>query len=208
MKLHESKNTFRFGTDPATASGAVILLHGRGGSAEDIAGLSREIPGKLAFAAPQAAAHSWYPQRFFAPVQQNEPWLSSALEVIEQQVEYFRSAGLPDERIGLAGFSQGACLALEYLFRNPVRLGFVAALSGALIGPLRLVRARGDLKRTPVLLGCAEHDEFIPLPHVQETDGHFTGANAQVTKIIFPGSQHGVFPEEMEWIRKQTASWK
>lgn len=208
MRLHDAKETLWFGTDPARARGAVILVHGRGGSPEDIAGLADELPQEnIAFAAPRALRGTWYPHRFFDPLDQNEPWLSSGLEVIGGLVGRLLEAGIPAERIGLGGFSQGACLSLEYAFRHPRRYGFVAGLSGALIGPLKAARAGVDLLKTPILLGCAREDAYIPLPHVEESDRILSAANTELTKLIFPGHDHAVFPEEIGWICQKMAHW-
>src|SRR5882757_2873882 len=115
-QLHDIKGTARFGSPLSQAQGAVILVHGRGSSPHDIAGLADVIPGGgLAFLAPAATGGTWYPQRFLAPLERNEPWLSSALNVIDQLVAEALAAGIASERIGLAGFSQGACLVLEYV---------------------------------------------------------------------------------------------
>ncbi len=202
MHLHEFTHCLRFGAPLATASGVVLLLHGRGSSAEDIAGLAKAFGrAQLAYVAPQAANHSWYPHRFLVPPAQNEPWLSSALSVIDTLVAEAHAAGIPYERIGLAGFSQGACLALEYSTRHPRRYAFVAGLSGALIGPTAPPRDVVDLQRTPVLIACAEADAHIPLEHVEHSAAALAAFNADVTKHIFPGSAHTVFPEEIAWLK-------
>jgi predicted esterase len=201
MHLHNPANTLRLGVPPERAHAAILLLHGRGSSADEIAGLNSvfKAPG-LAFLAPNATHQTWYPQRFLAPTAQNEPWLSSALEVIDHLVKEIRTAGLPDERIGLVGFSQGACLALEYAARHPRRYGFVAGLSGALIGPLTEDRPAFDLQGTPVLVGCAERDSHIPLEHVEASIRMLKSAGADVERQIFPGSAHTVFPAEISWL--------
>ncbi len=200
-KLHETKGTARFGSPLSQALSAVILVHGRGSSPHDIAGLADVIPGaSLAFLAPAATGGTWYPQRFLAPLERNEPWLSSALDVIDQLVTEVLAAGIASEKIGLAGFSQGACLVLEYASRHPRRYGFVAGLSGALIGPPDTPRPAGDLHRTPVLLGCAERDAHIPLDYVERSAEILSRLNADVTKQIFPGAAHAVFPAEAEWL--------
>jgi phospholipase/carboxylesterase len=209
MQLHESTDTLRLGPPLAEAAGAVILLHGRGSSADDIAGLARSLKGRpLAFLAPNATDGTWYPQRFFVPLAHNEPWLSSALSVVDQLVGEVLAAGIPSERIGIAGFSQGACLTLEYAVRNPRRYGFVAGLSGALIGPLDVTRREIDLGKTPTLVACAEGDAHIPLEFVEKSAALLDGFNASVTKQIFRGSAHTVFPEEIAWLREQVAAWK
>jgi phospholipase/carboxylesterase len=200
---HTIKGTARFGSPLSQAHGAVILVHGRGSSSHDIAGLADVIPGTaLAFLAPAATGGTWYPQRFLAPLERNEPWLSSALNVIDQLVAEGLSAGIAVERIGLAGFSQGACLVLEYAARHPRRYGFVASLSGALIGPPDTPRPAGDLHATPVLLGCAELDAHIPLDYVERSAEIFFQYHADVTKQIFPGAVHGIFPAETEWLKR------
>lgn len=209
MQLHDTADTLRFGAPHAQAVGAVILLHGRGSAADEIAGLGRALKnGAVTFLAPNAAGNAWYPQRFFVPLIQNEPWLSSALGVIDQLVTEAHAAGIPFERIGLVGFSQGACLALEYAARNPRRYGFVAGLSGSLIGPLDTPRPAADLEKTPVLVACAEADAHIPLEFVEKSAATFSEFNSAVTKQLFRGSSHTIFPEELVWLRQQVADWK
>jgi len=207
MHLHDSASTLRLGARLAKARGAVILVHGRGSSASDIAGLAEAFPGEgIAFLAPEATGNTWYPERFFVPPARNEPWLSSALGVIDRLVDEAVAAGIPHDRIGLAGFSQGGCLALEYAVRRPRRHAFVAGLSGALIGPTDTPRTAVDLGRTPVLLGCAERDAHIPLEHVEHSAAFFAACNADLTKHIFPGAMHTVFPSEIAWLREQAAA--
>ncbi len=209
--IHSTQDTLRVGTPLAQAAGAVILLHGRGSSSDDIAGLARSLkgaPAPLAFLAPNATDNTWYPQRFFVPLAHNEPWLSSALDVIDELVGEAHAAGIPYERIGIAGFSQGACLTLEYAARNPRRYGFIAGLSGGLIGPLDTPRPPADLQKTPTLVACAESDAHIPLEFVQKSAVTLNTFNATVTQQIFRGGAHTVFPEEIAWLRQQVATWK
>ncbi|MET0263553.1 MAG: dienelactone hydrolase family protein [Rariglobus sp.] len=207
MHLHDASHSLRFGAPLANAQGAVILLHGRGSSAEDIAGLTEVFASDdFAYLAPHAANSTWYPHRFLVPPAQNEPWLSSALATIDTLVHEALAAGIPSERIALVGFSQGACLALEYVARHPRRYAFVAGLSGALIGPTDTTRNCVDLLGTPILLGCAERDAHIPLEHVEHSATALTAFNAQVTTHIFPGSAHTVFPVEIEWLKNQSAA--
>jgi phospholipase/carboxylesterase len=201
MKLHDSQGTLRFGQPLSKARGAVILIHGRGSSPHDIAGLADALPGAgLAFLAPAAEGGTWYPQRFFVPTEANEPWLSSALGVIAGLAAEAKAAGIAPENLGLVGFSQGACLALEFAARHPRRYGLVAGLSGALIGPLGAPRPPADLRGTPVLLGCAESDPHIPLEYVERSAKTLSQMGAEVTKQIFPGGYHTVFPEEIAWL--------
>lgn len=209
MHLHDTNDTLRFGAPLPQATGAVILLHGRGSSAHDIAGLAKAMKSEsLAYLAPNATGGTWYPQRFLVSLTQNEPWLSSALGVLDQLVNEVHTAGIPFERIGLAGFSQGACLTLEYVARHPRRYAFAAGLSGALIGPLDTRRASVDLKRTPVLVACAESDAHIPLEFVEKSAATLEALNGDVTKQVYPGSAHTVFLDEVAWLRARVASLK
>jgi phospholipase/carboxylesterase len=209
MQLHDVNDTLRFGAPLAKAVGAVILIHGRGSSAGDVAPLGETLKNEaLSFLAPNAVDGTWYPQRFFVPLVRNEPWLSSAIGVIDQLLREIRAVGIPFERIGLIGFSQGACLTLEYAARYPQRYGFVAGLSGGLIGPLDTPRPAADMERTPVLVGCAESDPHIPLEFVEKSTATFSKLNADVTKQIFRGNAHTVFSEEIAWLRQRVLNWK
>jgi predicted esterase len=192
------------GADLSQAKAAAILIHGRGSTAEDIAGLTTrfDVPG-IAFLAPSAPQGAWYPHRFLAPLEQNEPWLTEALQVIDSVATEIVAAGIPARRIGLIGFSQGACLALEHAVRADRVYGFTAALSGALIGPLGTPRIARELDRTPVFLGCAAADGHIPLEHVEKSACILEMMNADVTTEIYPGSAHTVFPREVAWIKRQ-----
>ena len=200
-------DTLHFGPPLAKARGALLFLHGRGSSGDDIAGLAEALPaGDFAGFAPTAPGGAWYPQRFFVPLEHNEPALGAALATVEQLVGEIVAGGIPAERIGLIGFSQGACLALEHTARAGRRYAFTAALSGALIGPLDTPRARRDLGGTPVLLGCAEYDAHIPFEHVEHSAEVLAGMNAAVTKQIYPGGAHTVFPAEIAWLSQQLAA--
>jgi predicted esterase len=182
----------------------VILLHGRGASAEDILSLASELPQQgVAFLAPQAAGNAWYPNRFIAPVATNEPYLSSALETIDGLVQKINGSGLPSERIVLLGFSQGACLALEYAARHPRRYGGVAGLSGALIenGDQPRVYA-GSLDDTPVFLGCSDVDFHIPAERVLRSEEVLRGLGANVTTKLYPGLGHTINEDEIEAVSR------
>lgn len=208
MSIHQISNTLRFGTPLKEARGAVILVHGRGASAEDIAGLADVLPQEgMAFFAPDATQGTWYPQRFFMPLAMNEPWLSSGLALLHELVQEITAAGVPLGRIGLAGFSQGGCLALEYLVRHPAGLGFVAGMSSALIGPEGTGRPVVDLASVPVLVACSERDPHIPLEFVKSSVQTLKGLGAQVTSHIFPGGDHTVFQEEVDWVSGRMKAW-
>lgn len=185
----------------------MVLLHGRGDSAAGIMGLAQELAHPdYAFLAPQAAGGQWYPNRFIAPLASNEPWLSSALQSVADALAKAEEAGIPPERVVLLGFSQGACLALEYAARNARRYGGVAGLSGGLIGPDGTPRDyRGSLDGTPVLLGCSDVDFHIPLEQVHEAAAVLGRLGAQVDERIYPGMGHTINQDELDAVRDMIA---
>lgn len=190
------------------ASAAMIMVHGRGADAGDILGLAEyfERP-DIAYLAPEAAGHTWYPNRFLVPVEQNEPYLSSALGVLAMLVGDLENAGIAAERIFLLGFSQGACLSLEFAARNPRRYGGVFALSGGLIGAsVKAENYSGSLAGTPVFLGCSDIDPHIPLARVKESSAVMAALGATVTERIYPGMGHTVTGDEVEEIKKVLAT--
>jgi predicted esterase len=200
---HGTQPVLHTGKPLSEASRAVILLHGRGASAEDILGLAAEyaLP-DLAYLAPQAAASTWYPQRFIAPLAANEPWLTSALLRVDTLVQHSVQAGIPHDQIVLLGFSQGACLALEYAARNARRYGGVVGYSGGLIGPDGTPRDyAGSLAGTPVFLGCSDIDAHIPLARVQEAASVLTNLGASVETRIYPGMGHTINQDEISYVR-------
>jgi predicted esterase len=198
------------GRPPAEAPAAVILVHGRGGTAADILGLVPDLGRPdLAYLAPQAAGSSWYPYRFLAPLEQNEPWLSSGLAVLGQLLAVLDAAGIGAERTMLLGFSQGACLALEFAARAARRYGAVAGLSGSLIGPPGTPRdylagsaGPAGLDGTPVLLGCSDRDPHIPLPHVHETAQVMAALGGRVSEQIYPAMGHAINADEIDRMRR------
>ena len=177
-----------------------IMLHGRGASAEDILGLAREFSARdVACLAPQAANRTWYPNSFLAPILQNEPGLSSALRMIERLVHTLAQQQIPPSRIALMGFSQGACLTLEYSARHPQRFAVIAGFSGGLIGPPGTPRDYpGTFDGTPVFLGCSDVDQHIPVERVHETATVFERMGARVDKRIYPGMAHTIIAAEIE----------
>jgi predicted esterase len=205
MTHHEGQHVLRGGAAAKGARAALLLVHGRGATADDIFGLGEEvaagIPG-VALLAPQAAGNTWYPQRFLAPLAQNEPELTSALGVFAGLVAELGGAGIGPDKIILIGFSQGACLSIEYALRNARRYGGVVGLSGALIGPPGSPRSpKGSLAGTPAYLGCSDRDAHIPLGSVEESAAVLARFGAKVTKSIFPGMGHTVNAEELEAVR-------
>jgi phospholipase/carboxylesterase len=185
------------------AAGAVILVHGRGASAEDILNLGREFgQPELAYLAPQAAGHSWYPDSFLAPIQQNEPWLTSALNRLGQIVDDISLVGIAREKIVIAGFSQGACLGSEFVARNATRYGGLIAFSGGLIGPPGTeFRYSGKLDGTPVFFGGADPDPHVPWQRVQQSASVLSALGAEVLFRRYPGLPHTINQDEMEEAR-------
>lgn len=188
------------GTPLAQARGALILLHGRGGSAEDILDLGRALAGDcLALLAPQAPGHTWYPLSFLASREQNEPYLSSALDQVEAALTLATSAGLTPAQVAFCGFSQGACLGTEFVARHPQRYAGLVAFTGGLIGPLdERIMLTGDLSGTPILLSSGDPDPHVPWKRVQESGDLLSGIGASVSLKRYPGRPHTILPEEIE----------
>lgn len=193
----------RRGPAAGQATLAVILVHGRGDSASGILGLADALDAPhVMWLAPQAVGHAWYPFSFLAPMERNEPGLSSGLAVIDGLVETLRGEGLPPERIVLMGFSQGACLAQEYAARHARRYHAVIGLSGGLIGPPGTPRDYpGSFEGTPVFLGCSDIDAHIPVERVHESADVFARMGAAVDKRIYPGMGHTVNAEELSAVQ-------
>ncbi len=187
------------------ASRAIVLLHGRGASAEDILSLGRDLgagSSDIALLAPQAAGHTWYPESFMAPARRNEPWLTSALGFLGRTLDQAGNAGIPRERTIVAGFSQGACLASEYVARHPTRYGALLAFTGGLIGPpLTDFPHEGDLEETPVYLSAGDTDPHIPWRRVEATRAVLERMRGRVTMRRWPGRPHTILPEEIEEAR-------
>jgi phospholipase/carboxylesterase len=195
---HDGQPVLLAGEALEDAVAAMILLHGRGASGHDIMTLAAEVavPG-FAFLAPEAAGNAWYPNRFMEPLESNEPWLSSALETVGRVLARVEER-VPAGNVILLGFSQGACLALEFAARNSRRYGGIAGLSGGLIGPDSTPRDYpGSLEGTPVFLGCSDVDPHIPKERVTETGAVFKLMRAEVTVRLYPGMAHTVSPEEI-----------
>lgn len=201
--LHAGQPLLTAGVAPAQAAAGMVLVHGRGGDAPDMLNFAQDLGLRdIACVAPQAANNTWYPQRFIAPLALNEPWLTSALQAVERALATLQAGGLPRERLYLVGFSQGACLVLEYAARNAQRYAGVFGLSGGLIGPDTLARHdTGSLAGTPVFLGCNEEDPHIPKHRVEHAASTLTALGAVVETRFYPGYGHGVHPDEIARIR-------
>lgn len=199
--IHQNQPLRTAGVSLKDASAAILMLHGRGASAESILTLTDilgDLPG-FAYVAPQAAGHTWYPHSFLAPIKANEPSMSSALDTVDATLQTLKEAGLPPERVVLLGFSQGACLASEYAARHAQRYGGLIVFSGGLIGPEGTPRDyEGSLDGTPVFLGCSDIDAHIPLARVHETAEVLERLGGKVTERIYPGMGHTINQNEID----------
>ncbi len=200
---HAQAEVVETGPPLASAETAVLLLHGRGASAFDILGLGGELGfSDAAFLAPQAVGHTWYPNSFLAPIPNNEPWLSSAISLIASLVQRCVDAGISSERIVLVGFSQGACLASEFVARHPRRYAAVLAFTGGLIGPPGFdLHHDGSLAQTPILLSSGDPDPHVPWSRVEQTAAQFTAMDAAVKLRRYPGRPHTILAEELKTAR-------
>ena len=208
---HQDQPLVTGGTALEDASAAVVLTHGRGATARSIVQMGEEVHRDgVALLAPQAARNTWYPNSFLAPVERNEPGRTSGLRAIADAIEQANDAGIPVEHVMLVGFSQGACLASEFVARNPRRYGGLAALSGGLIGESvdlgDYATEDADLEETPVFLGCSDVDPHIPEERVHETADVLEAMNADVTKRLYEGMGHGVNEDELEFVSEMVAT--
>lgn len=214
---HAGQHVRTGGAPLSRAKLAMVLVHGRGGSASDMLMLAEEFAQPdVAYLAPEAAGGSWWPQSFLAPLSANEPGLTSGLSAIGTIVRHLETEGISRERVVIAGFSQGACLALEFAAREGAIFAGVLGLSGGIVGTgdangssqddlygygAKLFDYDGDLAGTPVFLGCHERDPHIPLKRVRESEVVFGNLGAKVTAQIFPGSGHGIVVDELRSVR-------
>lgn len=196
----------------------VILVHGRGAGPENILDLvpALDVAG-VTYLAPAATNRTWYPYGFMSDIAKNEPFLSSALSVLESLVAHVESSGVARDRIVVGGFSQGACLTTEFAIRNASRFGGIAAFSGGAIGPPGTIWATDDpvgtegapragsrVRRfggTPIFFGCSDTDPHIPEPRVRESAAVCERMGADVTTRIYPGMGHLVNDDETDWLR-------
>ena len=195
-----TKNIVTGGKNLEEAEKVLILVHGRGGSAEDILSLAQYLNVKdYALLAPQANSHTWYPYSFLAPPAENEPYLSSALELLKEIVQDLQQQGFAKGNIYFAGFSQGACLTLEFVTRNAARYGGVAAFTGGLIGD-KIYRDnyKGDFGGTPVFIGTSNPDPHVPVERVYATANILRDMNAQLTEKVYNNMGHTINQDEIE----------
>jgi predicted esterase len=196
---HAGQPVTAYGAPLGAARAVVIAVHGRNAAPKNILDLAPMIGNaRTAFVAPAAAGGTWYPQSFLAPIEQNEPGITSGISVLHALIDDVVAHGVPTDRIVLLGFSQGACLACTAAQRRPARYGGVIVFSGALIGPPGTRWSEdGDFAGTPVFLGCSDVDGHIPAERVQESAALFARMGASVTTRLFPGMGHLVNEEEV-----------
>jgi phospholipase/carboxylesterase len=201
--LHQAYRPLLGGAPLDRARSAIILVHGRGADAENMMELGLAVAeDDVALIALRAAHNTWYPERFMAPIANNEPWLTSALQSVGDAVQLANDAGIGSEYVMLMGFSQGACLSLEYAARNARRYGAIVGLSGGLIGPDETPRDYpGSLADTPVFLGCSDRDPHIPVTRVRESAQVLHNLGGVIDTRIYGGMGHTVIDDEVNAVR-------
>jgi predicted esterase len=203
VTAHQGQPVLMGGAPINRARAALVMIHGRGATAQSMLALASELPhSDFIYVAPQAADNTWYPHSFLNPIPSNEPYLSSALRAVGEVLTHLSDAGIAFDRMLLLGFSQGACLALEYAARFARRYGAVIGLSGGLIGPDGTPRNySGSLAGTPVFLGCSSSDFHIPAARVLYTAQVLRGIGGQVTERLYPNMGHMINADELEHTR-------
>jgi phospholipase/carboxylesterase len=208
MKPHQGQPVHTAGVPLAEAQAAMIMIHGRGATAASILTLAAELnQSGFAFLAPQAANNTWYPNSFLAPIPNNEPGISSGMAIIARLVNHIAEAGIPSQKTMLLGFSQGACLTVEFAARHARRYGGIVGLSGGLIGPDGTPRDyEGSLDGTAVFLGCSDVDFHIPKERVLHTADVLQRLGGNVTTKLYPGMEHTIIEDELVFVREMMAS--
>ena len=199
-----TKQIIHAGKDLEQATKALIMVHGRGASAEDILGLSAYLPvNDFALLAPQATNNTWYPYSFMSPVKDNEPWLSSALDLLKEVVTDVKAKGIAEENIYLLGFSQGACLTLEFVTRHATKYGGVVAFTGGLIGDkIYNENYKGNFSATPVFIGTSDPDPHVPVERVNASEDILIKMNATVIKKIYKNMGHTISQDEINQVNE------
>ena len=195
-----TKNIITAGKELDQAQKVLILIHGRGGTARDILGLANHFPvEEFAWVAPEASNNTWYPYSFMAPISQNEPWLSSALDLLCDLLEEIKRKGFSSENIYIGGFSQGACLAAEFITRNANRFGGAMLFTGGLIGDqINEENYSGDFKGTPIFMGTGNPDAHVPVERIRDTEKILKSMGARVSVQVYDGRPHTISMDEIE----------
>ena len=198
--MKHEKHIITAGKEVDAKSKVLIMIHGRGGSAEDILSLASHLEVEdYVLLAPQATNSTWYPFSFMAPPAQNEPWLSSALDLLKEVVQDLNDKGIPSEQIYFLGFSQGACLTLEFVTRHATRYGGVVAFTGGLIGDkINPDNYRGDFAGTPVFIGTSNPDPHVPVERMYATVNILKDMGASVTEKVYNGMGHTINQDEID----------
>lgn len=197
--MHQ-KNIVTAGKELNKENKVLIMLHGRGSSAEDILSLSSYLEvNDFALLAPQATNNTWYPYSFLVPPAQNEPWLTSSITLLNDLLNDIYSKGIPSDNIYFTGFSQGACLTLEFVTRNAKKYGGVVAFTGGLIGDkIYEENYQGDFQSTPIFIGTSDPDPHVPVKRAEATGNILKKMNASVTLKVYPNMGHTVSQDEIE----------
>jgi predicted esterase len=204
MGIHQGQRIAHQGKPLAEAKAAMVMIHGRGGGIESILPLANHFTvDGFAYLAPAAANATWYPNRFLVPRANNEPYLTSALQAVGDVLADIKAAGIPPEKTIILGFSQGACLTLEYAARYPQQYGGIVALSGGLIGADDELNGYvGSLNNTPVFMGCSDVDSHIPEERVHQSAEIMQGLGAAVDVRIYPGMEHTINLDEIKAVNE------
>jgi predicted esterase len=208
MMPHQDQPILQRGPSPDRASAALIMLHGRGASAESIFDLAEVLDTDgVSIYAPQAEGSVWYPVSFLEARERNQQGIDGAFAVINKLLHTVEAGGISRERVMFLGFSQGACLASDFLYRSPSRYGAAFILSGGLIGPQGTIwEATDGLEGTPVFIGCSDQDPFIPAERVRETYETLRAAGADAEMQLYPGMPHTVIEDEVSRINRVIAT--
>ncbi|MDZ4709063.1 MAG: dienelactone hydrolase family protein [Saprospiraceae bacterium] len=201
--MHQ-KQIISAGKSLSEADKALILIHGREGNAQNIMGLSQQLNvANYALFAPQATNNTWYPLSFLAPIRQNEPWLSSAISILSDLVAEINQAGIHSSNIYFVGFSQGACLTLEFVTRHARSWGGVVAFTGGLIGDqLDTENYKGDFAGTQIFIGTSDPDLHVPVERVKATTKLLQSLNANVIEKIYPNMGHTIIQDEIDQVNE------
>ena len=194
-----TENIQTAGTSLLEANKALIMIHGRGANSADILSLARHLDVEgYALVAPEATNNTWYPNSFLAPIKQNEPYLSSALDLLSKTVAFIEENGVAKENIYFLGFSQGACLALEFTARNAAKYGGIVAFTGGLIGDkVYPENYSGNFNGTPVFIGTSDPDFHVPVQRVHDSTAQLKSMGANVTEKVYPDMGHTISQDEI-----------